>query len=213
MYAKYLKSLLVVVFSVLAIHSNGQKRLDFPETYVGIEGGVTGSMVNFSPSVDQTYLLGYCAGLSYRYIGHKVAGLQAELNYSQRGWAESDGLYARQLNYLELPFMTHFYFGRNFRFHFNIGPQLSYLLSENVVVDNTVNSEAEQHTKPVYNKFDYGFCGGPGFSFRFNRQVIMLDIRASYSVSDVFSNAKRDYFDYSNNMNVRVNLGWQFKLK
>ena len=32
MYAKYLKSLLVVVFSVLAIHSNAQKRLDFPET-------------------------------------------------------------------------------------------------------------------------------------------------------------------------------------
>ena len=102
MYAKYLKSLLVVVLSVLAIHSNAQKRLDFPETYVGVEGGVTGSMVNFSPSVDLTYMLGYSAGLSYRYIGHKVAGLQAELNYSQRGWAESDGLYARQLNYLEL---------------------------------------------------------------------------------------------------------------
>lgn len=213
MYAKYLKSLFVIIFLLSAIYSNGQKRLDFPETYVGIQGGATGSMLNFSPSVDLTYLLGYSGGLSYRYIGHKVAGLQAELNYSQRGWAESDGLYARQLNYLELPFMTHFYFGRNFRFHLNIGPQLSYLLSENVLINNTVNSEAEQHTKPVYNKFDYGFCGGPGFSFRFNKQVIMLDIRASYSVSDVFSNAKRDYFDFSNNMNVKLNLGWQFKLK
>jgi hypothetical protein len=36
-------------------------------------------MLNFSPSVDLNYLLGYSGGLSYRYIGHKVAGLQAEL--------------------------------------------------------------------------------------------------------------------------------------
>ncbi|NCU32948.1 MAG: PorT family protein, partial [Candidatus Moranbacteria bacterium] len=201
MTTKLLKVLILALFLLSNIASKAQKRLDFPETYFGFQGGASGSMLNFNPTVSQGFLLGYNGGISFRFIAHKVAGVQAELNYSQRGWAESDELYARQLNYLELPFMTHFYFGRNFRFHFNIGPQLSYLLSENVLVDNTVNSEAEQHTKTVHNKFDYGFCGGPGFSFRFNRQVIILDIRAAYSVSDVFSNAKRDYFDYSNNMN------------
>lgn len=212
----YKNKIQTIVFAILifsAVHINAQKRLDFPETYVGFQSGVTGSMINFSPSVDQTYQLGYNAGISYRYIGHKTAGVQAELNYSQRGWAESKVNYARRLNYIEIPFLTHFYWGKKFRIHFNIGPKVSYLLSESVLKKNTDNSVAEQHTKDAHNKFDYGFCGGPGFSFGFNKQLIMLDIRANYSVSDVFSNEKRDFFDYSNNMNVALNLAWQFKIR
>ena len=214
MYQKYhTKLIAIIIILIFTVHINAQNRLDYPELYVGFQGGMTGSMVNFSPSVDQTYLIGYNGGIGFRYIGHTFAGVLAELNYIQQGWAESNGLYTRQLNYLELPFLTHFYFGRKLRFHFNIGPRFSYLLSENVIVNNTINSNAEQHTKNVYNKIDYGFCGGPGFSFRFRKQLIMLDIRANYSVSDVFSNVRPSYFSFSNNMNVKVNLAWQYKLR
>jgi len=190
------------------------QRKDYtPELYVGINFGAIASMVNFDPSVEQSYLQAYNGGLVFRYIAQKNLGFQTELNYSQRGWNEIDGNYARQLNYLELPIMTHFNFGNKFRFFFNIGPKFSYLLSENIVVNNNIDNTLEQHTQSVQNKLDYGFCGGFGFLFNLKGQVIQFDTRANYSMTDVFSNAKKDFFDTSNNMNVSVNIGWLMQIK
>jgi len=190
------------------------QRKDYtPELYVGINFGAIASMVNFDPSVEQSYLQAYNGGLVFRYIAQKNFGFQTELNYSQRGWNEIDGNYARQLNYLELPIMTHFNFGNKFRFFFNIGPKFSYLLSENIVVNNNIDNTLEQHTQSVQNKLDYGFCGGFGFLFNLKGQVIQFDTRANYSMTDVFSNAKKDFFDTSNNMNVSVNIGWLMQIK
>jgi len=43
--------------------------------------------------------------------------------------------------------------------------------------------------------------------------IIQLDTRANYSLSDVFSNDTRDYFDTSNNLYLSVNLAWLLKIK
>ena len=203
----------VFIFSIANQSASAQNRLDVPEHYIGLNAGKTGSMINFSPSVSQSYLLGQNFGISYKYIGNKHTGLQVELNYSQRGWKEADDLYARKLDYIELPFMTHFYFGNSFKIFFNVGPKFSYLLSESLVFDNTDASTAHQHIDPVKNKFDYGFCVGPGCLFTIKKQLFLLDIRANYSVSDIFSNSQSDYFSMSNNINVSLNFGWQFQLK
>lgn len=189
------------------------KRLNNPEKYVGLNAGAVGSMIIFNPSVAQSYLLGGNAGLSYRYIGHTFAGFQVELNYSQRGWNESDGLYTRRLDYIEFPFMTHFYFGDKFRVFMNVGPKFSYLIGEKTLINNTVSSTANQHLNAIQNKLDYGFCLGPGFLFQIQKQIFLLDLRANYSISDVFSNAQSDFFSISNNINVSFNFGWQFMLK
>lgn len=189
------------------------KRLDSPEKYLGVQFGATGSMVNFLPSVKQSYLLGANAGLSFRYIGHSFAGFQTELNYSQRGWSEASGQYNRNLHYIELPFMTHFYFGKKIKIFLNVGPKISYLIAESSSVDQNNPSTLAQHKNSIDNQLDYGFCLGPGFLFRIQKQVFLFDLRANYSLSDVFSNHQRDYFDTSNNMNLSVNLGWQFRIK
>lgn len=203
---------IILVFVYSTENLGAQNKLTKPEKYVGINFGATGSKINFKPSVDQAYSLGYNGGLVFRYVGHKVAGLQAEINYSQRGWSESDGLYSRRLDYIEIPFMTQFYVGNKFRVFFNIGPKFSYLINEEEFIHNTTDLTKIQHITPAQNLFDYGFCGGPGFLLNIKGQVIQFDARANFSVSDVFSNAKRDYFDYSNNMNLSINLGWQFQL-
>ncbi len=186
---------------------------EHPEIYIGGTFGATGSMVTFKPTVGQTYLQGYNGGVVFRFISDKYVGFQAELNYSQRGWNESGDLYARQLNYIELPFMTHFYVGNKTRFFFNIGPKISYLISENVLVDNAVGSTEVQHTTKIQNPFDYGICTGLGLLFKIKPIVIQLDTRASYSLSDIYSNNKKDYFDTSNNVSVSVNLAILFQLK
>lgn len=208
-----MRKLLLIIFIASSLSLIAQVRLKQPEIYIGTTHGVTGSMILFNPAVSQTYIVGYNGGLVFRYIAEKNVGMQVELNYSQRGWKESDGLYARQLNYIELPFMTHIYVGNKSRFFFNLGPKVSYLISEKVTIDQTVNSTQEQHLTLIQNPFDYGLCAGLGGLFKIGKNVFQLDTRASYSLSDVFSNDKRDYFDTSNNLNVSVNLAWLLQLK
>lgn len=206
----FLSRIIVVCFLLLSgiFSVHAQTVFIDPEISVGVQGGYGASMVNFNPSVDQSFLTGYTGGLVFRYIAEKNVGIQAELNYVQRGWKEADNLYTRQLNYLEIPFMTHLYFGKNVRFYFNIGPKFAYLLSEKVLTDNTVSSTSLQHTAEVQNPFEYGLCGGFGLSFRIQKQIFQIETRAAYSLSDIYSNAKVDYFDASNNMGVSAHFAW-----
>lgn len=199
--------LLLAAFVVAAHSSFAQNKFITPQHQFGIKYGYQASMLNFKPAVSQSYLLGNSFGVIYKFTAEKSLGLQAELIYAQLGWSESNGQYARQLNYLEIPFMTQFYFGNKARFLFNIGPKMAFLLSENVLVNNTDNA-AEQHTKPAYNKFDYGFVAGFGGEFQIGKTALQLDTRAGFSMSDVFSNNRRDFFSTSNNMYVSASLAF-----
>jgi len=203
---------IITIFVMLSFFTltKAQVRLDKPEVYFGASAGVTESMVIFKPAVSQGYLLGYNGGIVFRYIAEKNVGMQAELNFSQRGWTEATGLYTRHLNYIELPFMTHIYMGKKNRVFLNFGPKISYLVSENVVRNETSNIEL-QHITKTENPFDYGLCAGLGFLINIKGSIYQLDTRANYGLSDVFSNTKSDYFETSNNLNVSVNLAWLFQ--
>ena len=186
---------------------------DPAEIYIGTTFGASGSMILFNPTVRQLPLLAYNGGISFRYITQKNVGLQVELNYSQRGWEEEGSKYARRLNYFEMPFLTHLYLGKTHRFIVNIGPKVSYLFNESVLVNNTENSEAEQHVKPDYFPFEYGLAIGTGYNLHTSKAGgFQLELRAYYGLSDVFANTKSDYFAASNHFNAALNIGWYFQL-
>jgi Outer membrane protein beta-barrel domain len=206
-------SILIFLILVSGFEIYAQDRLINPEVYLGANFGLTESRIMFNPSVGQGMLMGYNGGLVFRYIAEKNAGVQLELNYSQRGWTESSGLYAKQLNYLELPFMTHIYMGKKNRFFINIGPKISYLLSEKELLTLTSGSTAVEQISNLQNRFDYGLCGGIGLLFSLGKNVIQLDSRVNYSLNDIYSNKKSDYFSNSNNFNISVNLAWMLKVK
>jgi len=207
---KYKILIFIVLASTLLV--SAQDRLMNPEMYLGVNAGVTESQVAFTPTVGQRYLMGINGGLVFRYIAEKNVGMQAELNFSQRGWAEYGGLYMRQLNYIELPFMTHIYMGKRNRFFINLGPKISYLLSENVLLNNS-GTNAEQHITSVQHPFDYGLCGGIGILFGIGSNQLQLDTRFNFGLSDIYNNSKLDYFSNSNNLNLSVNLAWLLRVK
>ncbi|MDD2284654.1 MAG: porin family protein [Paludibacter sp.] len=178
------------------------------ETYFGISAGPAASMVYFRPTVDQNFLFAYHGGVVFRYINEKSLGVQAEINYSQRGWSEPDESYIKRLDYLEVPFLTHVYFGNNTRFFFNVGPKVGYLLKETVLRNNNPASIREQHIQHIQNKFDYGLAFGLGCLFKIKKQVFQLEGRGNFSASDLFSNDRREYFDNSNLIHASVTLGW-----
>jgi hypothetical protein len=121
--------------------------------------------------------------------------------------------YSRQLNYIELPFMTHIYIGSKNRVFFNLGPKISYLISEKTLLNEIGSSKDVQYITPVQHPFDYGLCAGLGILFNIKGKILQLDTRANYSLSDVFDDQKKDYFATSNNLNASLNLAWLFQVK
>jgi len=208
-----MRKLCISLLIAVSISLSAQLRLDKPEMYVGANFGVTESMIMFNPAVTQGFLMGYNGGIVFRYIAEKNVGMQVELNFSQRGWKESTGQYSRQLNYIELPFLTHIYVGKKNRVFFNLGPKISYLISEKVLVNNSALTSDLQHITPIQHPFDYGLCTGLGLLFNIKGKIIQLDTRANYSLSNVFDDQKKDYFANSNNFDLSVNLAWLFQVK
>jgi hypothetical protein len=208
-----MRKLLISLLITLSVALSAQVRLDKPEMYIGVNGGITESMVMFTPSITQGFLMGFNGGVVFRYIAEKNVGVQAELNFSQRGWKEASGLYTRQLNYIELPFMTHIYIGHKNRVFFNLGPKISYLISEKTLLNNAVGSTETQQITAIQHPFDYGLCTGLGYLVNIKGKIFQLDTRANYSLSDVFADTKRDVFSTSNNLNISVNFAWLFQVK
>ena len=198
---------------------------------VGGKAGATLSRVNFNPSVEQTMLPGMTAGVMFRYIEEKHFGLIAELNMTQRGWKEvfkdADYKYSHRFTYLELPIMTHIFFGnQRVKGFFNVGPEINVMLGDGIKsnfayqdaagMDYFINDprHIEQMTMKVKNRLDYGICAGAGMELNLNpKHSVLLEGRFYYGLTDVFPNHKTDTFSGSNSMTIMVTLGYFYRLK
>ncbi len=191
-----------------------------PEIAFGSRQGVTMSMISFYPSVSQSMRLGYTGGITSRFIFEKYFGLQVELNYQQRGWQAKARLddsptfhHDRLFHYVELPFMTHIFFGKKrFRWFFNLGLNLSYLLGEKTNEQLLPTELRDEHTQKVANRFDYGICGGTGCEFHTRAGIYQIEARYNYGLGDIFPNTIRDDFGRSSNQIITVNLGILFDI-
>lgn len=201
-----------------------------PKFYIGGHAGISLSRVNFSPSVPQSFLIGKQGGVSFRYAEESHFGLIGELNFMQRGWTETfeDAplSYHRTINYLNIPILTHIFFGsEHFKVFFNLGPEISFMIGEssssnfdtsNVesVTDFPKTHRSEQYGLNVTTKFDYGISAGTGIELIIaKKHSIMLDGRFYYGLGNIFPSHKTDYFSASPNMSIVVSLGYMFRLK
>ena len=198
---------------------------------VGGKAGATLSRVNFNPSVQQVMQPGMAAGVMFRYIEEKNFGLIAELNMTQRGWKEnfeeSNYNYSHRFTYIELPIMTHIFFGnQRVNGFFNLGPELNVMLGDGIS-SNFDYQEAdgldyfiqdtrhiEQMTLDINNRFDYGICAGAGMEININpKHSLLIEGRFYYGLTDVFPNHKTDIFSSSNSMTINLTLGYFYRLK
>ncbi len=225
-----MRQLTLIITAFLALLATAQTHYE-GTIAVGGKAGASLSRVNFNPSVEQTMLPGMTAGVMFRYVEEKNFGLIAELNLTQRGWKESfkesDYRYSHRFSYLELPIMTHIFFGnQRVKGFFNLGPELNVMLGNGInsnfsyeeadgldyFIDDT--RHIEQMTMKVNNRFDYGICGGAGMEINLNpKHSLLLEGRFYYGLTDVFPNHKTDIFSSSNSMSITVTLGYFYRLK
>ena len=215
--------LILMITSIFPFVSiNAQKR--FPtEHSIGITAGMNMSKVSFQPSVAQDYKMGETFGFAYRYIEEKYFGIQAELMFTTRGWKDKledypDYHFSRSFSYVELPIMSHIFFGNNrFRGFVNLGPSISYLVGSDKVVTNIDYSvenpfETEHHNLEISNRFDYGIIGGAGIELRFGRNFFLIEGRYYFGLGDLFPNEKKDYFEASASQYISVKATYLFKI-
>lgn len=209
------------ILLILTIPLCAQQRLQHEEMYLGVQGGITLSMVHFEPSIKgvENFTnghLGWNAGLVFRYAGHHGCGLQVELNYMQRGWHETvkDNLvvpqddYYRTLHYIELPFLTHIFFGSpTFRGFINLGPQIGYCFKEHDRGDHLPDYTAQY--EPISKPFDWGVVGGIGLYYRHPKAgIIQVEARFNYSFGDIYPTRGTNFFDIASCMDFTINLGY-----
>lgn len=198
-----MKKIAIIFILFLAVTTLGRAQVKFEqELAVGGSFGVNFSSISFTPKVNSKMLMGYNGGLTLRWNTEKNLGLQAELNFSQQGWDEEfdnpSYKYSRTINYIEIPFFTHIYFGsKNFKAYLNLGPRIGYAFSEKTdenLNGASPNRENAQHDMPINKKFDWGLCGGPGIELRTKIGYFLLEGRYSYSLGDIYKSRKEDVF-------------------
>ena len=217
----------IYIFLVLLICSFPiYSQTKFPKEFaVGITGGMDLSKMQFKPiTIPQDYKQGLTFGVTARYIEEKYFGIQAELSFTQRGWKEKledypDLNFERTLNYVELPLLSHIFFGNDrIRGFVNLGPKIGYFLSDKTKTNISNNSlessyESDQQTMAVSKHFDYGIIGGGGLELRFGRQSFIVEGRYYFGLGDIFPNDKKDKFEASANQTISVNVSYLINLK
>lgn len=222
-------SFLLPVFCLFA-PVNAQRAYD-PHFAIGAKGGVTFSSMAFTPSIEQSLIQGVSFGAVARYTEERFFGLVAELNIEQRGWKETFDEtkfeFQRRLTYIQLPVMTHIYFGSDkFRGFINLGPSVGYLISENssanfdyhnpaaVAGFPIANRHVNQMTMEVKNRFDYGICAGGGIELTLKKKhSILLEGRYYYGLGNIFPAKKKDEFSASRGTSIQVAVGYLFHIK
>lgn len=189
------------------------------------------SSVTFNPTIKTNQLLGSQFGLTGRWITEKNLGVIVEVNYSQQGWDEKfedtpDEEYSRRINYIDIPFLTHIYFGgKRVRFFLNLGPKIGFALSESTkgnakgmgdLSDDPIgeNEETREYLrrKSIDKSFAWGICGGPGIEIKTGIGSFQVEGRYYYGLGDIFNNRKSDVFSKSSSQVIYGKITYMIPL-
>lgn len=231
------RQLLIISFLLIALGWNltlhSQVKAFDRKLYIGVGGGASLSSMDFIPNVPQTTNLTYWGGVSVKLHTQKYLGLIGEVNFTQRGWKEDydptlNYAYNRTLNFIEVPFMTHVYFGNKVRMNVNIGPQVSFLIGDKqkmsdelqaLITDQQARYPDAQIGEQYMdisrlNKVDYGLVAGLGVELPTRVGSFVLEGRYYFGFGDTFPNnrANRDYFSRSANRLIQAKFTYYFPL-
>ena len=205
----------------------------------GVNAGVTFNEIGFDPLIAQNLHTSPTLGVTFRYTSERFltayCAFQTELNYARLGWNENivdsklqpiPDTYQRNIDYLQVPFLTRLAWGKEKRglmFYVLLGPQVGFVISESEDKSShwTLNSlnhpdrpngVSEQYNLKVKNKFDYGITGGAGVELNTKAGHFLLEGRYYYGLSDIFGNAKRDFFSRSNHSTIIAKVSYLFDI-
>ena len=226
---KIILSVLACLLALPMMAQLGEERRNFA---LGVNTGMNMTKVDFSPRIKLNSHNGMSFGVTARYMSEKyfkmMCGVQAEINYTQRGWKENieDGsgdTYSRTMNYVEVPLLAHLAFGKDaldkgMKFFVNMGPQVAYFISEKEKMSEEWNPSYrpngvnQQYGKMVENKLDYGILGGIGMELSTKVGHFLLEGRYYYGLADFWGSSKKDEFGRSGHNYMGIKLTYLYDI-
>ena len=191
------------------------------KSYIGVKGGynIGSAFIKHSlnrVTVKEGFKSGFHVGLTTVHYLEKHVGLQAELNYTKKGWIQkfdSGEKFIQDLNYVELPILVNVYFGsRKTRPFINVGTFIEYLVSDsnNGLPIDTTGSDFYYFQAERDKKFGYGLTAGGGFYQDIGSGTIVIEGRFTFNNSNVFESGTLDSGipNVSNQINTTISIGY-----
>lgn len=163
---------------------------------VGVRGGFGAFGAHFEPASlngNQERLYEPCFGLVGIFNDKNNAGIQAEVNYTIKGWREEDedvkgSEYKREITYIEVPVMAHVELGRSwFRIIGLLGPYVAFKQGEktkSVNYDDNIAYNSNDLYNQTVRDIDFGNKVGLGFRINAGKYIsAFVDVRYDMQIA------------------------------
>ena len=201
---------LLILFGFYSLTFAQQKgSVDF-----GVNVGYNGSYVTETNSnVSSDYVSGFNAGAYVDSYFSNSWSLKVKVNYDQKGWGngfldDGNGNSVTgvnfKLNYITIPVLANWHFGRTRNWYLNFGPYVGILTGAKESTDDI-------DVKQVFNTTDFGLDLGIGVKIPLsNKAKLFFEYDGQGGVTNIF----KDSEDGSSVQNVRtsINVGLNFNL-
>ncbi len=178
----------------------------------GANIGYNGAYVQESGAYNHTDGVGgFNVGVSAEYYFSDRWGIKGKVIYDQKGWGngfldEPDGSTIEgvnfKLNYVTIPIMANWHFGRMRNWYLHFGPYAGFLVNTNA---------GGTDVKDAFNSSDFGLDVGIGIKIPVsNNAKLFIEYDGQSGVSNIFNSG-----DGSSVQNVResINIGFVFSVK
>ncbi len=185
---------------------------------VGINVGLNFAKLttnNYYENQGTDFVTGLTTGISGEYYFSNSWGIKAKINYNQKGWG--NGFYTDingnttttdfKLNYVTIPLMANWHFGRTKNWYLNFGPYIGFLTSATATATGT-------DVKSYINSTDAGLAYGIGVKIPLSDNVKFF---AEYQIESGLANISNNSTNDNNsttllNSSFGLNVGAIFNL-
>jgi hypothetical protein len=208
-----MKKILTTLLILFSIYSTSFAQTKNTAEF-GINVGYNSAGVAYSGS-NQTsdYTNGFNLGISGESYFSNRWSIKGKLIYDQKGWGngflifpdgtEVDGVNVH-VNYLTIPVMANWHFGRQRNWYLNFGPYAGFLLSAN-------ESSNSADIKNAFNTVDFGLAFGIGVKIPVsNKMNFIVEYDGQGGVTNIFKDSPDATVQ---NVRSSFNVGLSFPLK
>ncbi|PWG82453.1 porin family protein [Pararcticibacter amylolyticus] len=200
---RFIIVLLVVLSLCTTAFSQTKGKVEF-----GINAGYNAATVTAGENTNSKYRSGFNAGVSADYYFSDRWSIKGKLNYDQKGWNNGfvqmdNTTYTTDfhLDYLTIPVMANWHFGRTRNWYLNFGPYAGILLSAS-------ETAGDMDLKKGFSSVDLGLDLGIGVKIPVSEKTrFFIELNGQGGFTDLIKNNQGETIRSSTS---NVNIGFNF---